>query len=161
MTRAAAWAVTEEAVGMLVREEAEATAKLAGAGLGLAAPDLAAGLAVGTAAEKAARAAEDLDLVAVGLVPVVEAATAKEEAMAAAAMVVAAVTAAAQKRRSQKPSRGCRSTQQLRVLRRRTAIPPLRTDRPLLRPVNPSQQPCQFPSSRSNRRRKCRLGHVR
>ena len=34
--------MTEEAVGMLVREEAEATAKLAGAGLGLAAPDLAA-----------------------------------------------------------------------------------------------------------------------
>ena len=92
---------------MLVRRAEAGAANPVGAGL-----DLAAGLAVGTAAEKAARAAEDLDLVVVGLVPVVEAATAKEEAMAAAAMVVAAVTAAAQKRRSQKPSRGCRATQQ-------------------------------------------------
>ena len=51
-------------MGMLVREEAEATAKLAGAGLGLAAPDLAAdsvpvevvdsvSMAVGTAAAAA------------------------------------------------------------------------------------------------------------
>ena len=56
--------MTEAVVGMLVREEAEATAKLAGAGLGLAAPDLAAdsvpvevvdsvSMAVGTAAAAA------------------------------------------------------------------------------------------------------------
>ena len=91
---------------MLVREEAEASAKLAGAGLGLAAPDLAAGLAVGTAAEKAARAAEDLDLVVVGLVPVVEAATAME---AAAMEAAAAAMAVAHPRQNRRPARARRS----------------------------------------------------
>ena len=150
---------------VLVREGVEAKAKLVGEGLDLATPDLAAGLAVGTAADLEVAAAEvaaaevELALVVVGWGE--GAATAKEEVMEAAAMAVAAVTAAEQTRQSQKPSRGCRSIQQLRVLRRRTAIPPPRTDRPLLRPVNLSRQPRQFPSRRSNRRRKCRLGHVR
>ena len=65
--------MTEAVAVVLVREEAEATAKLAGEGLDLATPDLAAGLAVGTAADWEVAAAEvavaevELALVVVGL----------------------------------------------------------------------------------------------
>jgi hypothetical protein len=97
MNRAAASGVTEAVAVVLVREGVEAKAKLAGEGLDLATPDLAAGLAVGTAADLEVAAAEvELALVVVGLEE--GAATAKEEVMEAAAMAVAAVTAAEQKR---------------------------------------------------------------